>query len=183
MLIDKYVSDFHYNETHSISVLSDRATISSLLEKFDFRDSKIIRVLFWLRGMPSSEISIRGLEKICFIELERAENDEIVIGLIGQFWKSNGNLQKFEPGEFIPFNKPNFLKAVWNFKIDEESDSCSLSTETRVFCTDEKSRRRFSRYWFFVKPFSGLIRMEILRAIKKAAERKYQSTKREVVIG
>ena len=184
MLIDKYLLDFHYSEKHSISILSDRLTISSLLENFDFRESKIIRVLFWLRGMPSKSVSVKSLTKGGFIELERVQDDEIVIGLIGQFWKANGNLQKFEPLEFITFDKPNFLKGAWNFKIDQkEVNSCSLSTETRVFCTDGISKRRFSKYWFVVKPFSGLIRMEMLRAIKKSAERKYQLTKAEAVVG
>jgi hypothetical protein len=183
MLIDKYLSDFHYNEIHSVSIVSDRFIISSLLENFDFRDSWIIRTLFWLRGMPSSNISIKRLTEGSFIELERIQNAEIVVGLIGQFWKSNGNLQKFEPQEFITFNKPDFLKAVWNFKIvPQENNSCILSTETRVFCTDLNSKRRFSRYWFLVKPFSGLIRMEMLRAIKKSAERKYRVSKSEVAV-
>jgi hypothetical protein len=184
MLIDKYLSDFHFSEKHSLSILSDNATISLVLESIDFQDSKIIRFLFWLRGMPSKMLSIQGLTKSSFTELERIQNEEIVIGLIGQFWKSNGNLQKFEPLEFITFDKPNFLKAVWNFTIVlQENNYYSLSTETRVFCTDEISKRRFSKYWFFVRPFSGLIRMEMLRAIKKSAERKYRLAKGEAAIG
>jgi hypothetical protein len=183
MLIDKYLPEFDFNERHSITIVSDRQTISSVLENFDFSSSRIIRFLFWLRGMPSKKLSIERLTRDGFIELERTKNDEIVIGLIGQFWKPKGNLQKFEPLEFISFRKPSFLKGVWNFKIGDHADSCLLSTETRVYCTDNLSKRRFSKYWLFVKPFSGLIRMEMLRAIKKASEEKSRAMKREAVIG
>lgn len=184
MLIDKYLHNFHYNEQHAINIVSDRAAISAALENLDLGESNIIRFLFWLRGMPSRTISIKGLSRNRFIELERIENEEIVIGLIGQFWKPKGNLQRFEPAEFIGFNQPNFLKSVWNFRIShQKNDSFSLSTETRVFCTDEESKKKFSKYWFFIRPFSGLIRKEMLRAIKKSAERKYRLSKSVVVTG
>jgi hypothetical protein len=171
MLIDKYLLSFHYSEKHSIKILSDPATISWRLENLNFDQSKVIRFLFWLRGMPANMLSVKGLTAGGFIELERDLNKEIVIGLAGQFWRPNGNLQKFIPEQFVHFNQPDFLKAVWNFNIEHHnSNTCVLSTETRVYCTSEMSRKKFSRYWFFVKPFSGLIRMEMLRAIKKSSE-------------
>jgi hypothetical protein len=36
-----------------------------------------------------------------------------------------------------------------------------------MLCLDESSRRRFRRYWLFIRPFSGLIRMEMLRVIRQ----------------
>lgn len=174
MLIDNYLPVFHFNEKHVIKIASDAETISSVMEQYDLGQSRLIRLLFWLRGMPSTNISMRSLTKGGFIELERLQHEEIVIGLIGQFWKSNGNLQRFDPKEFISFNRGKFLKAVWNFHIENaQHGSSTLSTETRVFCTDEFSRKRFRYYWMIVKPFSGLIRKEILRNIKKLAEKNY----------
>lgn len=170
MLIDKYLKDYHYTERHSVNISAPVEQIAAELENLDMSRSKIIRFLFWLRGMPQKMLTKNGLTSGGFIELERIQNDEIVIGLIGQFWKPNGNLQRFAPEEFVHFNQPKFLKGVWNFKIIPRQSHCELTTETRVYCTDEKSRKRFAKYWFIVKPFSGLIRMEILRSIKKSAE-------------
>ena len=45
-----------------------------------------------------------------------------------------------------------------------------LATETRVLCLDTASRRRFRLYWTLIGPFSGLIRKDILRSIKRQAE-------------
>jgi len=44
-----------------------------------------------------------------------------------------------------------------------------VATETRIRCTDDASRRAFLRYWRVIRPFSGLIRMEMLRSIRCAA--------------
>ena len=45
-----------------------------------------------------------------------------------------------------------------------------LSTETRVHVADPAARRKFRRYWFVVRPFSGVIRILLLRAARKRAE-------------
>lgn len=171
MLIDKILPHYHFSERHAIDVDADPPVIFGLVDKLDFSQSTIIKILFWLRGMARMK-NRKGLSREGFVELERSDNDEVVIGLIGQFWRANGNLQKFKPAAFTLFDQPKFLKAAWNFKIVAGSSGCCIITETRVYCTDAVSRKRFALYWFFVKPFSGLIRKEILRAIKRTAEAK-----------
>jgi hypothetical protein len=52
-----------------------------------------------------------------------------------------------------------------------DGGAATVSTETRVLCTDPGSRRAFRRYWRIVRPFSGLIRIEMLRSIRREAER------------
>jgi hypothetical protein len=69
------------------------------------------------------------------------------------------------------FATPGYAKAAWNFLLSPQADGGTrLVTETRVYCLDNASRRLFRRYWFFIKPFSGWIRKEALRAIKRKAE-------------
>jgi hypothetical protein len=40
-----------------------------------------------------------------------------------------------------------------------------------VLCGDTASRRKFLAYWFFVGPFSALIRRVMLRTIRRAVEK------------
>lgn len=73
--------------------------------------------------------------------------------------------------DFRAFDRPGYAKAVWNFSLVEESAGITrLATETRVHCLDDVSRLRFRVYWAMIAPFSGLIRRETLRAIRKTAE-------------
>jgi hypothetical protein len=171
-LLLRYLPRWHFQEKHSILIAASPEVIFALAERLDVSDSSIIRFLYWLRGMPARALNKQGMQSTRFIELEKISNQEIIIGLIGQFWKPNGNLQLFKPTEFIDFRRAEFLKAVWNFKIIPSSPTVSLlETETRVECLDRIAYKKFSRYWFFIRPFSGLIRNEMLRAIKKKAER------------
>lgn len=57
-----------------------------------------------------------------------------------------------------------------DFTATPDGDGTLLATETRVFLTDERSRRRFAAYWLVVRPFSGLVRRSWLAAAKRRAE-------------
>jgi len=46
-----------------------------------------------------------------------------------------------------------------------------LLTETRVHCVDAGARRRFTPYWWLIRPVSGLIRRRLLARIDDAALR------------
>lgn len=106
--------------------------------------------------------------------LDEKPNEEIVIGVVGKFWQLTGNIQHIPPDRFVKFEENGFAKAAWNFSLRSEATNKSiLTTETRIRCTDESSRRKFKRYWAFIGPFSGIIRKEMLRVIKRDAEIKY----------
>lgn len=170
MLQDKYLPTYHFSEHHARVIKSGPDKIWPLIAQMDFSGSWIIRLLFALRGMPARMMTLEGLDRGRFICLEKKEPEEIAIGLIGQFWRPHGNLQKFQPEQFVSFDQRGFCKGLWSFRlVIKDAHTTVLETETRVFCTDEKARKKFSRYWFFIRPFSGLIRYEILRGIKNKA--------------
>ena len=57
-----------------------------------------------------------------------------------------------------------------DFRIAELGGGrCLLATETRVHVEDPASRRAFRRYWFVIRPFSGLTRILFLRAVRAQA--------------
>jgi hypothetical protein len=96
----------------------------------------------------------------------------VVIGIIGQFWKPVSNnvvINGLE--EYLAFDRNGFCKAAVNLQIVPQTDGiCLLITETRVLSYGY-AKGKFHTYWQFIKPFSGMIRREILRKIKKQAER------------
>lgn len=173
MLQDKFLPEFQFNEIHSIVIKSDAGKVYENILQMNFSDSWIIRLLFKLRGLPSGTIKgIAGLQEMGFTLLETEPDREIILGLVGQFWKPHGNIQSCTPAAFIEFSQADFAKTTWNFEIIQLDDkNIRLATETRILCLSEVVRKRFARYWFFIRPFSGLIRMEILRSIKRASEK------------
>ncbi len=172
MLQHKYLPDYHFNEKHGIIISSSPSKVYSIICELDASSSWIVRVLLALRGIPrDTTAGIEGWKKMGFTVLEQKKDKEIILGLIGQFWKVSGKIQPCTAEEFTSFNNPDFAKAVWNFEITQQGENqVLLETETRIFCPVETIRKKFGRYWFFIKPFSGIIRTEMLKVIKRKAE-------------
>lgn len=170
MLIDEFLPEHDFVETHSISIHADAADIYRAANEVDFSESPIIRWLMRLRGMSVGNLRLSNLGKFKFEMLGETVNKEMVIGLVGKFWTIAGGLQKIDAESFKEFDTVGFAKAVWNFSLAEDGANTRLTTETRIKCLDADSRRRFGFYWMFIQPFSGLIRMEMLKTIKRKAE-------------
>lgn len=66
---------------------------------------------------------------------------------------------------FLAYAEPQSTKVAFSFRYANGV----LSTETRVFGTDEPALRRFRKYWTLIRLPAGLIRREILHAIRRRA--------------
>ena len=170
MLIDEFLSEYDFEETHDISIHADAADIYRAANAVDFSESAIIRWLMRLRGMSVGDLTLKNLGKFKFEMLGETLNREMVIGLVGKFWTIGGGLKKIEAESFKKFDTAGYAKAVWNFSLAEDGANTRLTTETRIKCLDDESRRSFGFYWILIQPFSGLIRTEMLKTIKRKAE-------------
>jgi hypothetical protein len=181
MLIDALAQTFDAVETHSITIDASVERVYEALWTADLGASSIIKVLLALRAMPGlisnrcppqprrARITLRTLIDSGFGILAENPGREIVLGVTGTFWRPTDNLSPFHREDFDSPVPTGLARAVWNFSIHESGiDQTILSTETRVICGDDASRRKFRAYWFFVRPFSGLIRRIMLRNVGKA---------------
>ena len=106
-----------------------------------------------------------------FTLLEERPGEELLLGTVGRFWLSRGELCATSPDRFRAPSPSGTAKAAWNFAVSTQVDGATeLRTETRVLCADAATRRRFRAYWMLIKPFSGLIRQEMQAAVRSAAE-------------
>lgn len=166
---DEFLPRFDAESRHSIRITAPPAVVYGVSRDLDMSSSPLVRALFALRCMPRSGLRLQGLTNIGFKMLRDEPARVVVLGLIGRFWTLRGDLINFDPADFHSFAAPGYAKATWSFTF-EGSSQTRLTTVTRVLCLDRAARRSFERYWFFVRPFSGLIRQEALRIVKRQAE-------------
>ena len=102
-----------------------------------------------------------------FILLADNPGKDLVLGLVGRFWLPTDQLVAIAPEDFRTAAPVGCAKAVWDFTIEDMASGVAhLSTETRILCLDDRSRKRFMLYWRLIGPFSAWIRREMLRAIR-----------------
>lgn len=168
MLIDKYLSAYDFNEYHSIKVNASANGIYDKMLSCDISRSFSIRLLFRLRGMPKRLHTINNLTDMGFVKLDEQPGKEIVYGIITNSPTFNCCLSNVTAVSFIQNTDASTIKAVINFKIQEERSSTQIiSTETRVWCSSKAMKSKFRLYWLFIKPFSQLIRKALLNQIKQ----------------
>lgn len=185
MRLNYWLPEWDFREKHRIEINSSSEKVFQAGRTLDMGESGVIKALLRLRDIyghltiwrkqESSELrfSIEEIvDKTDFILLEEVRNKEIVLGLVGKFWEpSGGGVRGLTAGDYIGFNETGFCKVAFNFHIEENAyGPVTLSTETRVLCLGWKAKLLFGLYWAVIRLFSGWIRIEMLRMIKRQAE-------------
>ena len=181
MLIDDYLSEYDVAAKYQIDVQAPIEQVYQAVRNLDLNGSIIARLLFRLRELPAFfrprksrqglGLTLDDLIQSGFILLGENPPHEIVVGVVGRFWTLSGCIQRLDAKGFRAFDQSGFAKAVWNFSLAErETNLVDLATETRIHCLDDESLRRFRRYWTLIGPFSGVIRKETLRTVRRQAE-------------
>jgi hypothetical protein len=170
--LDDFLPTYEFSERHSLAIEAPAQRIDDALRTVSMADIPVARGLWWLRrlGRPYGDTTkpfVGG--ELPGIVLDDVPGEGIVLGLTGQFWRLRRGGDPARPttaDEFLAYTRPDACKAVIDFRIVDNR----LSTETRVHVEDRAARRKFRRYWVVIRPFSGLIRILLLRAARRRAE-------------
>ena len=189
MLIDQFLPHFDAVESHMTIVRAPAERVWAAIRTADFGANGIVRALFAIRGAPEflvapreafarartpvhAPLTLDAALSHGFVVLGELPGRELLLGTAGRFWGARGGLLRVDPANFAAFDEPGAAQAAWNFAVRPlVGEKTVLTTETRVRCVDAGGRWKFRLYWLVVRPFSGLIRLVMLRAIKQAAEK------------
>jgi hypothetical protein len=170
--LDDFLPAYEFVERHSLAFDAPAGRIDAAFREVSLADLPVARALWWLRrlGRPTGDPTTPFVSSdLPGLVLEDVPGEGVVLGLTGQFWKLRGGYR--DPtrprttDEFVAYARPDMCKAVVDFRIGP----ALLTTETRVHVADPAARRKFRRYWRVIRPFSGLIRIVFLRAVRKKA--------------
>jgi hypothetical protein len=183
-VLDQFLPRYDFNEVHSVNVkASPKNTLTAVRALTPSELSPLVSMLLSLRDLPSrftgraeptlakSKPFLDQLLEGNFILLADGA-DELVFGLVGQFWKLIGERKAgiTTPNEFINFSQTDFAKVAANLRVQAANGYTVLSTETRIGAPDPQTRRKFAFYWRIISMGSGWIRILWLNAIKRRAE-------------
>jgi hypothetical protein len=156
--IDEVLPEYDAHKVHSIALALPPAEAIAAALATPVAADPFVRALFRLRGIRTSGTIGDALRRLGLAPLVRADG-EIVFGGAGTPWRPGTRIKPFADA------RPGQVRVVTDFRADGRS----LTTETRIAAVDDAARRAFSRYWFVVGPFSGVIRRRWLRAIANTA--------------
>jgi len=191
--LDEFIPAWQFSEFHSIRIAAPNEKVYTALKQVTAEEILFFHTLVWIRRMgrpgpesilnpppntPLLDVAIRTT----FIPLADEPNREFLIGTLvaaPRGWHPSG--APTPEGFKSIFHQTGFAPAAMNFRLDDcsarsggatSAGPCTLlTTETRVYAADARTRRAFARYWRLIYPGSSLIRSMWLRAVKKRVEK------------
>ena len=182
LLIDQYLPVFQFQERHAmVSDLPPKVLLDAVLLP-GTTDDPWARSFIGLRELPDRLLGALGAKSGLsqrpafglddFMPLGRDMDHELAFGLVGRFWQRDYGLVRLqEPqAQFAQYSEANLAKLVLNFSAEAMPEGRNrLVTETRVYCSDASALRRFTPYWWLIRPVSGLIRRRLLARVHRVA--------------
>jgi hypothetical protein len=187
LLIDQFLPTYDVAVVHADVFRAPPAQCYLAASELDLFQAPLVRTLLGIRGLPQRVVgTLRGRGKTTTLEASRrtfrlkdlvglgwillgeTPGVEMLLGQVSRPWKAvaASTDAPTTPEQFTTFDEPGFAKIAASLRIDPYgNDSSILTMETRVAITDDKSRRRFRRYWLLIGPFSTLIRRMALRLL------------------
>jgi hypothetical protein len=186
-VLDRIVPTFQASERHWAMITASPDQVWAALSQVTIGELRLFRLLMGVRVLPgqlvrsphvrfdAEEPLLGWAVRFGFTILGEDAPRELVFGAIGQPWRLAGGRSAAvaDDKDFAAFDQPGYAKMAASFRLAPTvgGSAIRLSTETRVACTDPASARRFARYWWLIRPASGVIRRSWLAAIKRRAER------------
>lgn len=189
MLLDDFMPESDVRTSHAIRIAASPERVYACLWTADLDRWGLTRALYALRALPRVAAAPRETWRRVRVELRphrvtlddmladgfallgERPGEEFVLGTVGRFWRAGGETRPISPARFREPTPPGTAKAAWSFAVSRRpSGGTELRTETRVVCADAAARRRFRAFWLLIRPFSDLIRREMLAAVRRAAE-------------
>ena len=168
-LLDQFLLEWTYSHRYGIVVNNgDIDAVYDIARHVNLARSPFIPPLLKLRGLPVDQLDGRAFSaRMGWTELGQTPGAEFVIG----YWRSHRTERVASVEQFLHNTPGATQKVAFSFRFRRLGpDQVEVDTETRVLCIGRRSRWTFGLYWLAIKPFSTLIRKEILKIIKHDAE-------------
>ena len=171
--LDETMPAWHFRERHGLDVAAEPDVVLRAVEDVTWAEVPMFRTLLGARALWRGDFGrdrpVFGFFRADgFGVLVRTDHD-IVVGATPAARLSTGAESTpswaGDVSRFAAFDEPGHIKIGLDFSYD----GARLSTETRVWACDPRTRRAFRAYWLVIRGFSGLIRREWLQAIRRRA--------------
>jgi hypothetical protein len=154
---------------------------------FDMQSLPLVRAVFRLRELLLGARRTGPRRPQGLLEETRAlgwgvlaaERDRFVIcGAACQPWLADVRFHALPAGQFAAYSVPEQVKIAWSLEVEPLGPATTrLAQETRATATDAVARSRFRRYWRWARFGIVAIRLLMLPAVRRAAERRWAAVR------
>ncbi|HXG90436.1 MAG TPA: hypothetical protein VNJ02_19080 [Vicinamibacterales bacterium] len=179
--MDASLPDYHFREFHSRTIDAPPWKVMAAVKAVTAEEIALFELFTSIRrfGQPGPEGILNAPAEQPILEVATKsgfllladEAQEVVIGSLVARPPGFRPNRRIDATWFNELDQPGVVKATMNFIVEGvDANATRLTTETRVFATDDEALRRFTPYWRTIFPGSWILRVTWLNAIAARAE-------------
>jgi hypothetical protein len=181
--LERFIPHPDVRERFETTIRAPASLVMDVAGKFDMQSLPAVKLIFRLRerltratrpGPRTPQGILEETRALGWGLLAEQPGRFVVCGATCQPWLANVVFSAVAPDQFLAYAQPDHVKIAWTLEAAEIGpDLTRFGQETRVVATDLQARIRFRRYWRWARVGIIAIRLLMLPAIRKEAERRW----------
>jgi hypothetical protein len=182
-LLDRFVPVSDARERFETTVHAPADVVMEVATRFDMQSPLLVRAIFrlretLLRATPHSPRVPRGIvdetTRLGWGILAEEPGRWVACGARCQPWLADVKFVGISPEDFAGYAEPGVVKIAWSLEAIETAPNVTrFAQETRAVATDAAARAKFLRYWRWARFGIVAIRLLMLPAVRREAERRW----------
>jgi hypothetical protein len=183
-LLDRFIPTPDIRERFETTIHAPADVVMQVATTFDMQSVPAVRAIFWLReaflgGQRHAPRAPQGIleetKGLGWGVLDEQPGRSVVCGARCQPWLAEVTFSAIDPREFASCSEPDQVKIAWTLEAQEIAGNVTrFAQETRAVATDGQARAKFLRYWRWARFGIIAIRLLMLPAVRRTAERQFR---------
>jgi hypothetical protein len=182
--LDAFIPQPDVRERFHTTARAPASIVMEVATQFDLQSLLPVRIIFRLReklmraAPPSAPRTPQGLlaetRSLGWGMLLEQPGSIIICGATCRPWQADSGFRSIPPERFASYAEPDEVKIAWTLEAEPlEPALTRFSHETRAVATDGEARAKFRQYWQWARYGIVTIRLLLMPAIRRAAERRW----------
>jgi hypothetical protein len=181
--LERFIAHPDVRERFETTIRAPADLVMQVAAQFDMQSLPAVRSIFWLRerltgAAPSGPRRPQGIleetRSLGWGLLAEQPGRFVVCGAACQPWLADVEFSAVAPDEFPTYARRDRVKIAWTLEATEIGPGITrFGQETRAVATDEQARVKFLRYWRWARFGIVAIRLLMLPAVRREAERRW----------
>lgn len=183
--LDRFIPHPDIRERFETLIRAPASLVMEVASNFDLQSEPIVKAILRLREKLMRSASHAARRPQGILEetkglgwgiLDEQPGRFVICGATCQPWLADVRFSPVASADFEAYAKPGEVKIAWTLEADALGPAVTrFAQETRAVATDEHARTRFRRYWRWARFGIIPIRLLMLPAIRRAAERRWKT--------
>jgi hypothetical protein len=184
-LLDRFIPNPDLKRRHQTVVRAPAALVLETARTFDVRSTRLVRAIFWLRARilgakgaarDWSRGFVHVMLRMGWGVLAEEPDRWFVAGTVCRPWLADVVMTPIPPTHFAAYAEPDQVKIIWTLEAESLGEARSrFATETRAVGTDGPAQAKFRRYLRRFGVGMMMIRLLLVPAVRREAERRWRA--------